>query len=188
MLELLKKRQYNNSNNKTNKNISKLLEKKCVKELKKGNIDYFKQLLDTNLYKIIILIDGKEDVTIENMCHNIQILFINHIQNNSVILQNLLLVDIDLEDYYFMTTDGSILQWDKTIKRNQIGINHNEIVLDPYLLLSFIDETQISYTHKLTKYILKLFRNLFETIATYIIILCYMFFQCYLLFKSILLN
>jgi hypothetical protein len=181
-------RQYVNKNksNRYKKDFYIYLENRCINELKNNKLDLFYDLLDSKLYNIYILIDGKEDIKIENICHFIDLVFVNNIQNKSQIIQTLLLVDIDLDDYYFMTNDGTILGWNKTIKRNQIGINYKDIQLDPYLLLSFIDEKQIKVLDKLTNYSKNLIKNLFEIIATYILIFCYMCFQIYLLFKSVI--
>jgi hypothetical protein len=186
MIRLLRNKEYNIKPNYTNKKIYKILENQCINDLKQDKLEYFYKLLETKLYNIIILIDGKEDIKIEKLYHNIQILFINNIQNNVFVLQNLLLVDIDLEHYYFMTIDGSIMPWNKKINRNQIGIKYNDIVLEPTLLLEFIDPKQIKFTSKLTKYIKSFTKNIAEIIITYILIFTCMFYQFYLLVKTII--
>jgi hypothetical protein len=182
MYKLIQKREYSHINK---IQLNYIFEKQCVNELKQNKLDLFYKLLETKLYQIIILIDGREDTIIENLCHNVQILFINNIQHKSCILQTLLLVDIDLENYYFMTSNGSILDWNKTIKRNQSGIKYNEIQLDSYLLLENINFNEVKYIYKLTKSINKFIRNIGEIIATYILIFCYMFYQFYLLLVNL---
>jgi hypothetical protein len=132
------------------------------------------------LYDIKILIDGKEETIIDELCHHIDIIFINNITNKQVIMQKVLLVDLYIDNYYFMTNDGTILEWNKTIKRKQNNINYKEIQLDPYLLLEAIDENKVRVIDKLTKYV----KYLLEILANYILIFCYMLFHIYLLFRT----
>jgi hypothetical protein len=152
----------------TRHKFNNILEKKCIIELQKNKLDLFYEMIELGCYNIEILIDSEKTHQINELCHHIDIVFVNNIQNKRQIMDKVLLVDLYIEDYYFMTLDGTILQWNKTIKRNQTSINYKEIQLEPYVLLQVL-------TNSLLERLLLLFvRNII--IYNLLLHICFVFY------------
>jgi hypothetical protein len=140
MLNLLKDREITG---KTNKQLlNKILDERCKKELKNNKFDIFNQYIDSKIYEIKLLVDGKETYEICNSDHKIDIMLKNNLINEIQLIETIYLLRMTEDSYLYVYKRGNI-NFDITVERGTRNLEIDRISLNDLQII----KKMIKYNH-----------------------------------------
>jgi hypothetical protein len=127
MLNILKNREITG---KTNKQLlNKILDDRCKEELKNNKFNIFNQYIDSKIYEIKLLVDGKDIYEIYNSNHKIDIILKNNLLNEIELIETIYLLRMTEDSYLYVYKRGEI-NFDIKIERGTRNLEIDKISLN----------------------------------------------------------